>query len=170
MNIYVIAFGANMGDPVAALHYAFNQLCGQWTCWAASSIYRTAPVGGVDQDDFVNAVAVFATESDPHQVLAQLQQVENERGRTREVRWGPRTLDLDVIAGWKDGEPIVLDSADLTVPHPRAVERSFVLVPWSELELPEELYVLPQHGDIRQLPAAHEILEIVDRLDHRLDD
>lgn len=167
MNVYVIAFGANLGDPIAALQHAFNQLSGQWTCWAASSLYRTAPVGGVEQADFINAIAVFATEASPHQVLSELQRVESELGRTRDVRWGPRTLDLDVIAAWEDKQPVLLDSVDLTIPHPRAAERSFVLVPWGELELPEVFYLLPPHGDIRQLPAAHEILE---RLARRLGD
>lgn len=166
MNIYLIAFGANMGDPVATLHHAFEELSGQWTCWAASSLYRTAPVGGVEQDDFINAVAVFATDASPHEVLSELQRVENQFGRTREVHWGPRTLDLDIIAVWCNQEPITLDSSDLTIPHPRAVERSFVLVPWSELELPEELYALASVSDIRELPAAHEILE---HLDQKLD-
>ena len=166
MNIYLIAFGANMGDPIATLRSAFEEVTGQWTCWAASSLYRTAPVGGVEQDDFINAAAVFATDSSPHEVLSELQRVENQFGRTREVHWGPRTLDLDIIAAWHNGKPIALDSSDLTIPHPRAVDRSFVLVPWSELELPEELYALPTVNDIRELPAAHEILE---RLDQKLE-
>ena len=166
MNLYLIAFGANHGEPLATLHHAFEELTGQWTCWAASSLYRTAPVGGVEQEDFINAVALFATDATPHEVLSELQSVENQFGRTREVRWGPRTLDLDVIAAWNNREPIALDSSDLTIPHPRAIERSFVLVPWSELELPDELYALPTVSDIRELPAAHEIPE---RLDQKLD-
>ena len=70
----------------------------------------------------------------PHELLARCQRLEQEAHRVREVRWGPRTLDVDIIALYEDGEEITVDTPDLTVPHPRAQERAFVLVPWVELE------------------------------------
>ena len=165
MNTYVIAFGANLEDPIDTLKTAYTTLATSWKGVAASGLYRTAPVGGVEQADFTNAVAVFETELTPHQVLDELHRVENQFGRTRDVRWGPRTLDLDIIAAWTDGEPVIVETPDLTIPHPRAFERSFVTVPWSDMTLAPEWKHLPGHGDISTLPSTHE--ELV-RLPERL--
>ena len=166
MNTCVIALGANLGDPVATLRQAFAELSGSWTSIGVSSLYRTEPVGGVEQDDFTNAVAVFTTDLNPQQVLDYLHKVENEFGRTRDIRWGPRTLDLDLIAMWQGVEPVIMDTEVLTLPHPRAAERAFVTVPWNEIDIPREWKELPGHGSIDRLASAH---EQVYRLDERLD-
>ena len=127
----VIALGANLGDPVAALRGAVGALAGHGvTVTSSSSLYVTEPVGGPEQPQYVNAVVVGTTELAALNVLDVLQEIEQVWGRTREVRWGPRTLDLDLIS-W-DTE--VLDSERLTLPHPRAAERGFVLIPWLEAE------------------------------------
>ena len=129
MYTYVIAFGANLDQPVDTLKSAYIKLAISWKVVGTSGLYRTAPVGGVEQGDFTNAVAVFETELSPTEVLDELHRVENEFGRTREVRWGPPTLDLDIIAAWRDGVPVLMDTPDLTIPHPRAFERSFSRCP-----------------------------------------
>ena len=92
---------------------------------AVSSLYETEPVGGPDQGPYLNAVVVLDTALEPAELLAGLHQIEAEAQRTREVRWGPRTLDLDLVVY----EDRTVDSDEVLVPHPRAVERRFVLAP-----------------------------------------
>ena len=92
---------------------------------AVSPLYETEPVGGPEQARFLNAVVVIESGLDPEDLLAATQQVEADRNRTREVRWGPRTLDIDIVVA----EAHTSDAADLTLPHPRASERRFVLAP-----------------------------------------
>lgn len=94
-----------------------------------SSLYETEPIGGPDQDPFLNAVIVVDTSLGPKELLDLLQTIEREHGRQRRVRWGPRTLDLDILAS----DRISLDDERLTIPHPRASERAFVLVPLTEI-------------------------------------
>lgn len=100
-----------------------------------SSLYETAPVGGPEQGPFLNAVVILNTGLDPWALLQGLHQIENQAGRTRIMRWGPRTLDLDLIV--YDAQS--LQTELLTIPHPRAHERAFVLVPlvevWPEADL-----------------------------------
>jgi 2-amino-4-hydroxy-6-hydroxymethyldihydropteridine diphosphokinase len=102
-----------------------------------SALYETAPVGPVDQPLFLNAVAVFDTDEEPTVALAQLLAGERARGRTRDVRWGPRTLDLDLLLY----ETRIFDVPGLTVPHPELANRRFVLEPlleaWPEATLPD---------------------------------
>jgi 2-amino-4-hydroxy-6-hydroxymethyldihydropteridine diphosphokinase len=97
---------------------------------AISGIYETSPVGGPEQDDFLNAVIIVETTLAPQELLELCQQVEADRDRVREVRWGPRTLDVDIIAM----DDMVLDGQALTLPHPRAHERAFVCVPWLDVD------------------------------------
>lgn len=132
MTRAVLALGANLGDPLGAIQGAMDALdaCPGIDVVARSSLYRTAPVGGPEQPDFMNAVVVVETTLDPLALLTCGQAVEQQWQRTREVRWGPRTLDVDVIAF--DG--VVSDDPVLTLPHPRAAERAFVLVPWLEVD------------------------------------
>jgi 2-amino-4-hydroxy-6-hydroxymethyldihydropteridine diphosphokinase len=104
---------------------------------ARSSLYRTAPFGGIEQPDFVNAVAALETQLDARSLLEQLQHIEHSRGRERGgERWGPRVIDLDLLV--YDDE--VIEEPDLIVPHPGIAERNFVLLPLreiaSELEIP----------------------------------
>lgn len=146
---YVISVGANLDDPdaavAAALAYVPKHL--EASDWRASSRYGTSPVGGPAQPDYVNAVLVVESRLTPDQVLERLQELERRAGRQRDVRWGPRTLDLDIITvdAQISGDP------NLTLPHPRAHERGFVLVPWFEIEPQAEL---PTHGKIRDLIGA----------------
>jgi len=133
----VIALGANLGDARAALTGAVAALreLSALELLAESSIYSTAPIGGVEQDDYLNAVVIAGTSLSPDELLEALQAIENAWHRTREVRWGPRTLDLDLI----DYEGVTSADPNLTLPHPRAHERAFVLVPWQEADPQAEL-------------------------------
>lgn len=125
----VLSTGANMEDSRAHLASVESEFAAELV--AASPVYRTAPWGGVDQDDFLNQILIVDVAESPHALLARCQRLEQEAHRVREVRWGPRTLDVDIVALYgDDGEELTLDTPDLTVPHPRAHERGFVLVPW----------------------------------------
>jgi 2-amino-4-hydroxy-6-hydroxymethyldihydropteridine diphosphokinase len=122
-----VGLGSNLGDRMANLDTAVRVLDAdeQTHVMAVSRVYETAPVGGPEQGPYLNAVAVLETDRSPHELLKLLQATEDGLGRVREERWGPRTADLDLIL--YDGPRI--DSPELTVPHPRARERAFVLVP-----------------------------------------
>jgi 2-amino-4-hydroxy-6-hydroxymethyldihydropteridine diphosphokinase len=125
-----VGFGGNLGDPARTLRSAAAELGGRGgAVIAASPIYRSDPVGLTSQPPFLNAVAALDTELDPDALLDVLFAVEASHGRTREVRWGPRTLDLDLV--WF--EDVVRDDPRLTLPHPRAHEREFVLRPLCDL-------------------------------------
>lgn len=131
----VIALGSNLGDSKAILENAINSLRMLITVEGLSSFHRTAPVGGPVQPDYLNAVLIGQSELSPLELLTELQKIEVDAGRERLEHWGPRTLDLDLIAF---GEA-VLDSPVLTLPHPRAHERAFVLAPWFEIDPRAEL-------------------------------
>ena len=153
---YVIGIGSNIGDSVSTVRRAIDEIEATFDVdvYERSSLYRTRPVGGPEQDDYINVVVVMHCDRDPDRVLAGLQGIEHEFGRVREVRWGPRTLDLDIIAV----DDMISIDPDLTLPHPRAHERAFVLVPWHEID-PEA--TLPHHGPIENL---------IDRLTHDAED
>ena len=142
----VIALGANLGDPVAALQGAVDALDADphVQVIAASTVYETDPVGVVDQPVFCNAVVIVRTSLGPRALLELAHRIELDWQRTREVRWGPRTLDVDIVQF--DTEAV--EEADLTLPHPRAHERGFVIVPWLEIEPQAELI---GHGPISAL-------------------
>ena len=144
----VLAIGANMGDRLAALQGAIDLLASSDSVHvvAVSHVYETDPVGGPDQDDFLNAVLVVDTELDPRDLLVACQAAESTWHRTREVRWGPRTLDIDIISF----DEVVSDDPDLTLPHPRAAQRAFVCIPWLDAD-PEAR--LPLVGPVAQLLA-----------------
>jgi 2-amino-4-hydroxy-6-hydroxymethyldihydropteridine diphosphokinase len=121
----VLSIGANLGDRLGAL----QSVVAAFRPWlaAVSPVFETPPWGPVPQDDFLNAVLVVADPSaDPGSWLARAQAAEQLAGRTRELRWGPRTLDVDIV----DVDGISSTDPQLTLPHPRAHERAFVLVPW----------------------------------------
>ena len=141
----VIALGSNLGDRKATLDDAVDQLRKIITITKVSTFIETDPVGGPDQPDYLNAVVIGESDLDPSDLLAKMLAIENEAGRTREVRWGARTLDLDLIVA---GDT-VMDTEFLTLPHPRAHERRFVLDPWLEVD-PEA--ILPGCGEVRLLP------------------
>lgn len=127
MSRAVLSIGSNQGDRLAHLRSVVAALHPV----AVSSVYETAPWGGVEQDDYLNAVVVVEDAgTDAYGWLRRARELEDAAGRVREVRWGPRTLDVDVI----DVDGIVSAEPELTLPHPRAHERAFVLVPWAEVE------------------------------------
>lgn len=132
MRSVVFGIGSNLGDSAAILQGAVSDLnkIDGLEITAASTIYETDPVGGPQQGVFLNAVLVGRTSLDNAALLDAAQSVEQDWHRVREVRWGPRTLDVDVLA--IDDE--VSDDPQLTIPHPRAHERAFVLVPWLEVD------------------------------------
>lgn len=130
-----LSLGANLGDAAATLVEAIAALDRhpEITVRDRSSLYRSAPWGGVEQTDFLNAGVIVETTLPAGELLAVSQGIEVACGRTRELRWGPRTLDIDLIRyGTADGE-LSVDTPRLTLPHPRAHERAFVLVPWAEI-------------------------------------
>jgi dihydroneopterin aldolase/2-amino-4-hydroxy-6-hydroxymethyldihydropteridine diphosphokinase len=146
----VVALGSNVGDSVDTLQDAAVALHGLLDVTAVSRLVETDPVGGPEQPAYLNAVVTGTTHLAPSSLLAGLHDIEREHGRTREVRWGPRTLDLDLV---QYGDPVfdtdvVMDSATLTLPHPRAHERAFVLVPWLQAD-PEA--VLRVDGQVRRV-------------------
>ncbi len=125
----VIALGANIGEPADTLKKVFPILEEQLKNFQKSSIYITKPVGYLDQPDFANAVVTGEVDLTPNELLIYLQSVENGFGRKRTIKWGPRTLDLDLIDCG-----IQIKEEFLELPHPRAHERKFVLEPWMEIE------------------------------------
>ncbi|MGG7466517.1 2-amino-4-hydroxy-6-hydroxymethyldihydropteridine diphosphokinase [Plantibacter sp. YIM 135347] len=149
----VVAFGSNLGDREATIHAAVAQLelAPGIASVRLSPLVSSAAVklDGVDQSApaYLNGVAVVRTNLDPHHLLDALHIVEQTHGRVREERWGDRTLDLDIVTYGAS----VIDDERLTVPHPRAAERGFVLVPWLLLDADAEL---PGIGRVDTLPAA----------------
>lgn len=140
----VISLGANIGDPKANLDLAVGLLREATDVIAVSSYLQTKPVGGPEQPDYLNAVAILESDLPAKDLLALLNGIETAMGRTREIHWGPRVIDLDLI---QYGGLLVNDEK-LTLPHPRAHERRFVLAPWFEIE-PEA--ILLTHGRISDL-------------------
>ncbi len=125
MTRFAIALGSNEGARLEHLRRAVAELEDLGSVEAVSGVYETDPVGGPAQDPFLNAVAVLDTVWKPHDLLVSLHQIEAAHDRAREERWGPRTLDLDIVSS--DGAPV--QTPDLEIPHPRAAERRFVLEP-----------------------------------------
>jgi len=124
-----VGLGSNLGDREAHLVQAVRTMAPWAHLRAASSLYETAPVGGPPQPWYLNAVVAVDTLLSPLELLWACQEVERQAGRQRTVRWGPRTLDLDVL--WYDNQTVA--TATLTLPHPRVQERRFVLEPWHEI-------------------------------------
>ena len=129
----LIALGGNVGDVRDTFRRAIPMISGmtQGALLARSSDYRTPPWGDTAQDAFINACIAIDTTLDPHALLFTLHKIEKKfgRDRAREQRWGPRTLDLDLLAY----DDVTLDAGGLTLPHPRLFERAFVLVPLAEI-------------------------------------
>ena len=140
-----VGIGANLGDPVARVREAIAALAAlpQTRLVAASSIYRTAPLGYTAQDDFVNAACLLETDLAPRALLDRLRAIEAAAGRERSFRNAPRTLDLDLLL--YGGETIA--EPGLTVPHPRLHERAFALAPVVELD---PACVIPGRGLARE--------------------
>jgi 2-amino-4-hydroxy-6-hydroxymethyldihydropteridine diphosphokinase len=147
MSKAVLALGANLGDRTRALQGAVDMLGEVMKVLAVSAIFETTPVGGPDQPDYYNAVVVVETDRTPGELLALAHEIEQAAHRVRIERWGPRTLDVDVIAF----DEIESDDPVLTLPHPRAHERAFVLAPWLDAD-PHA--TLTGHGSVAELLSA----------------
>lgn len=124
----MLSIGSNLGDRLGHLQSVLDAASGLVV--TASRAYETKPWGGVEQDDYLNAVLIAEADRDPWAWLRWSQALEVAAGRVRDVRWGTRTLDVDVI----DVDGLVLDDPELTLPHPRAGARAFVLVPWLDAD------------------------------------
>jgi 2-amino-4-hydroxy-6-hydroxymethyldihydropteridine diphosphokinase len=147
----VLSLGANLGDRAGAIRTAISALKDDGLV-ARSTLYDTPPWGPVEQPPYLNAVVIVRGPRDAHGWLARAHELEQAAGRTRDVRWGPRTLDVDVVTVTEDdGTPVLSDDPGLTLPHPHAHERAFVLLPWSTLEPGA---VLPGRGRVADLLAA----------------
>ncbi|MCA1710788.1 MAG: 2-amino-4-hydroxy-6-hydroxymethyldihydropteridine diphosphokinase [Actinobacteria bacterium] len=145
----MLSLGSNLGDRMVFLRLAVELL----EPYAVSPVYETAPVGGPQQGDFLNAVVLL--DADAATAWERAQIAEQRARRAREERWGPRTLDVDVV--WAKGQ-----AAGLLLPHPRAAERAFVLAPWADVQ-PDA--VLPGRGRVKDLLAMLDLSGIRRRED-----
>ena len=126
----VLALGSNLGNRESNIEEAVSELENVIEITHLSTMHETAPVGGPKQGDYLNAVLIGESELTPHELLALTSKIESKLGRVREVRNGPRTIDIDIIVF---GE-IQINTPDLQIPHPRAHQREFVLAPWLEID------------------------------------
>lgn len=153
----VISIGSNLGDSLEHLRDAVRLLAEtpDLVPVDVSSVYRTRPVGPIaDQPDFLNLVFIGETVMEPLTVLERCQAIEQAHHRERVIHWGPRTLDVDIVmVGQRTSS-----TAQLTLPHPRAHERGFVLVPWLEVDPKAEL---AGHGRVADLVAALDTSDVV---------
>ena len=147
----VIALGSNVPNgnqqPHALIEVGVAELAKIIEITHLSTIIETEPVGGPEQPNYQNAVAIGESTLDPVDLLRFMHEIEAKLGRVRDVRWGPRTLDLDLIVA---GD-VVMNTDELVLPHPRAHERGFVLQPWNEID-PDGF--IPGKGDVASLLAA----------------
>jgi len=140
----VVALGANIGNPQEQMDLAVAMLREATDVVAVSSYYTTKPVGGPEQPDYINAVCIIESDLPAIDLLSLLHGIEKSLGRERAEKWGPRTIDLDLI----QYGALLSSATELQLPHPRAHERRFVLEPWQEIE-PDA--VLLTHGKISDL-------------------
>ena len=150
-----LSLGSNLGDRLDHLSKAVTALANQpkIKVLIVSSVYQTKPVGGPEQDDYLNAVVKIQTELSPIDLLAITQSIENNQGRVREVRWGPRTLDIDVLTY----DDLIFADEKLTLPHPRISERAFVLVPFFEIDPQATISGLGKVADLYQQIAKFDV-------------
>lgn len=150
MTRAVLSLGSNLGDRLEHLRAVVEDMAEVLV--AASPVYETAPWGGVEQGRFLNAVIVVDdAATDEWGWLRRGQHLESAAGRVRHVRWGPRTLDVDVVTVEGPGGPVRSDHPDLLLPHPGTASRATVLRPWRDLD---QHAVLPGHGPVAVLLAA----------------
>lgn len=149
----VLSLGSNLGDREATLRAAVHEIASLpgVTALRASGLVETQALrqNGIDPSapSYLNAVVIVRSALDPQALLAALHEIERDHGRVRSTRWGDRTLDIDIVSCGA----LRVDSPELTVPHERAAERAFVLVPWLEIDPDAEL---PGHGLVRDLVAG----------------
>jgi 2-amino-4-hydroxy-6-hydroxymethyldihydropteridine diphosphokinase len=139
----LLGIGSNLGDRLDTLQRAVDLLNAERGIRVSRSsrVFETEPVGGVEQPEFLNAVLEIDTDLEPRDLLAATQRAESALGRTREIRWGPRTIDVDILLI----DARTIDDPHLTVPHPRMRERAFVLIPLLDLR---PTPVLPDGTDL----------------------
>jgi 2-amino-4-hydroxy-6-hydroxymethyldihydropteridine diphosphokinase len=142
----VLSLGSNLGDRRGHLRAAVELLGERFPLVAVSPVYETAPHGVDGQPAYLNVVVLVGSD-DAEALLAAAHTAEDARGRLRPVRWGPRTLDVDLVSVGA----LRRDDPRLTLPHPRAHERAFVLVPWLDVDPDAEL---PGHGPVRRIVAG----------------
>ena len=157
MALARIGLGSNVGDAGAHVERALAALCTLGTVTARSRLYVSRPWGVREQADFINAAALLETQLGPEELLAALQRLETELGRVATYRWGPRVIDLDILAY----DDVVVALAYLVVPHPRLFERAFALVPLAEID--------PGYAAARDRLGPEALAE-VQPLDHPKDD
>lgn len=158
-----VSLGSNLGERFQYLQNALdsiNEMTGTQV-HSVSPVFETDPVGGPEQGQYLNAVAVVKTILSPEQFLAATQKIELEQNRERNERWGPRTLDIDLLA--MDNE--IRNTSTLELPHPRAHERAFVLLPWSLID-PD--YIIPGKASVVELLANLDVTGIRYRNDLEL--
>jgi 2-amino-4-hydroxy-6-hydroxymethyldihydropteridine diphosphokinase len=131
-HIAYIGVGSNLGDKVHQCEQGLREILrvDRHRLLARSSLYKTQPLGVLDQDWFVNAAIKIETDLEPHELLRSLREIESRLGRRETFRWGPRAIDLDIL--FFDEETI--QTEELTIPHPRLQERQFVLIPLVEID------------------------------------
>ena len=151
----VLSLGSNLGNSAEILSSAAEALNEVSEVIALSSFYQTRPVGGPPQPDFINAIIIIETNLEPEELLLVAKAIEGAHGRERNentVKWGPRFLDIDLIKC----DEMLINSPDLTIPHPRAHEREFVLRPWNEID---PAATLPGFGAISPLLESGQFSE-----------
>lgn len=164
MTRVAVALGANVGLPREALRAAVAGLTAEpgITVVAVSGLWRTVPVGGPEQPDYLNAVVIVETDLAPGALLEVAHRLEVAAARTRDEHWGPRTLDVDLldVVGVRSAEPA------LTLPHPRAHERAFVLAPWAQADPDWQL----EPAGHRPRPVAGWLADVTDQAVELLDE
>lgn len=157
MSTAVLSIGSNLGDRMSHLQFAVAALDDYIVGpGAVSPVYETAPWGGVDQPAYLNAIVIVTGRRSPAQWLELAHVLEQAAGRVREVRWGPRTLDVDLIVV----DDVRSDDQTLTLPHPRAHERTFVLLPWLDVDPDASL---PGWGPVADLVSTMDLSGVVHR-------
>ena len=161
MTRVVLSIGSNLGDRLVRLQSVLDGLNGAVA--AVSGVYETDPWGGVEQAPFLNAVVIADDpDRDAYAWLRRSQEFEQAAERVRELRWGPRTLDVDLVACYQNqGEAgeVILNESDLTLPHPRAHLRAFVMVPWLDVDPAAELTLAGGPRPVAELLAELEPAE-----------
>jgi 2-amino-4-hydroxy-6-hydroxymethyldihydropteridine diphosphokinase len=154
----VLSIGSNMGDRLARLQAAVDALNG--AVRAVSRVYETDAWGGVDQRPFLNAVVIADDPGlDAHAWLAKAQGIEAANQRVREQKWGPRTLDVDLVCVTDGDDDVICGDPDLTLPHPFAHQRAFVLIPWLDVDPAAELTVGGARRPVREILAGLDAAE-----------
>ena len=143
-------------DPKQQIHYALKKISQhpEITILGISSLYQTTAIGPGNQPDYINAAAMIETSLEPNVLLDFMQLIEHQQGRVREQHWGARTLDLDLLIY----DQLMKSTTELTLPHPRAYERAFVLAPLADLDAD---LIIPNHGKVTDLLANCSMQDIV---------